>query len=77
MKKRPSPFGGAGGLSGERPPLDATDAELDRYAEALYAGRMAQFELYVATARKTLSRRSFRDYTHKNCEESWGARRKA
>ena len=69
----PSPFGGAGGLFGERPPLGASDEEFDKYAEYCYNKKMAHFEALVAFARKP-KRRRFHDYTRKNCEESRGNR---
>ena len=76
IKTLPSPFGGAGGLSGERPPLDVwTEEELDLYAEAMYARSMDVFNAYVATYRVAKRRRrNPHDYTRKNCEEARGGR---
>ena len=68
----PSPFGGAGGLSGERPPLDASDAQLDAYCERLYNARMIWFELSAALNRKPRRKKRFRDYTKRNAEECYG-----
>ena len=73
--KRPSPFGGAGGLSGERPPLNAmSDEELDVYAEVMYNRSLEHYEAVLAPHRKMVKRRRFRDYTQRNCEEAWGSR---
>ena len=75
IRSRPSPFGGAGGLSGERPPLGATDAEYDAYAEVLYHRRMADFELADSLrVRPRKQRRAFSAFTTKNCEECSGDR---
>ena len=72
----PSPSGGAGGVSGETPPLTflemLSDTELDRYVEEADAVRMRLFEAGVAAIRKPKVRRMFRDYTIKNCEEAIG-----
>jgi len=68
----PSPFGGAGGLSGERPPLEnLTDMEIDILAESEYNRRMGLFEAAVAADRRPPRRRGFSDYTTKNCEEAY------
>ena len=72
---RPSPFGGAGGLSGERPPLEEmTDGELDIYAEVMYARGMLHFEAVLAVAPRPVRRRRPSDYKAKNCEEARGGR---
>ncbi len=65
-------FGGAGGLSHERPPLTASDEELDAYCERLYNEGMAYFEAELAAMKRPRKRRAFSDYTAKNCEESFG-----
>ena len=68
----PSPFGGPGGLSGERPPVqEMSDAELDEWAVVSYNRSMALFEAMVAVARRPRRRRKFRDYQAKNCEEAY------
>jgi len=69
----PSPFGGAGGLFGERPPLTASDAELDSYCEELYARSLDHFRALVAAYRRPRRKRGMRDYTTKNCEEARGS----
>ncbi len=69
----PSSFGGAGGLSDERPPLDVwTEAELDAYAEMCYSRSMRVFDAYVATYRVAKRRRRRNGYKTKNCEEALG-----
>jgi len=41
----------------------------------VYAQRMFAFEAMLARkAKPTRKRRSFHDYTDKNCEEAWGGR---
>ena len=70
----PSPFGGAGGLSGERPPLDASDEELDAYAEWWFRRSVAQFASILAGAPRPRKKRRMYDYTAKNCEEASGGR---
>ena len=67
----PSPFGGAGGTSGEVPPLEASDEEIDLLAEGEYARRMSMFQAMLAAARRPPVRRYFSDYTTKNCEEAY------
>ncbi len=70
----PSPFGGAGGLSGERPPLGImTDAEIEQYAEDCYNRSMKVFEAVMAAYRKPRRRRIY-DYTRANCEEARGTK---
>ena len=65
----PSSFGGAGGLSDERPPLGASDAELDDYCERLYNVGISHFVAMTAANRKPRRRRRFSEYTKRNCEE--------
>ena len=66
----PSPFGGPGGLFGERPPVDASDEELDAWVEKNYIRRMATFVDLVRDPK--MRRRRLHDYTAKNCEEAYG-----
>ena len=73
IRPPPSPFGGPGGLPGERPPADATDAELDAYAEWWFNRSLEHFEANTARVRAgTRKRRKLSDYTAKNCEEAYG-----
>ena len=71
----PSSFGGAGGLSDERPPLDASDGELDCYCERLYNRSLDIFIAMMASNRKPTRRRRLSDYTKRNCEEASAGRR--
>jgi len=70
QSNRPSPFGGAGGLSGERPPLDASDVEFDRYAEVCYRRSLSYFVAELAACRKPRRRRRKNEYSKRNCEEA-------
>ena len=71
-KRPPSPFGGAGGLSGERPPLDATDAQLDSYAEWQYQRTIDLFRAVTAVIRPR-RRRRFYYYERANCTEAYAS----
>ncbi len=72
----PSPFGGPGGLFGERPPAedvqDLTDLDMDKLAEVWYNRSLAHFEAVSAVGRRPRAKRRFHDYTAKNCEEAFG-----
>jgi len=70
----PSPFGGPGGLSGERPPVEMSDSELDARAERQYAERQAHFEALASFTIRKKRRRYLHEYTAKNCEEAYGGR---
>jgi len=73
IQSLPPPFGGPGGLFGERPPVDATDEELDIWCEKSYNESMRVFEAVSAATRRHRRRRVFHDYTIKNCEEAYGS----
>jgi len=68
----PSPFGGPGGLSGERPPVDEmSDEEMDDWAEECYNRSIEDFELATSLRKPRRKRRPY-DYITKNCEEALG-----
>jgi len=67
-------LGVQGAFLGERPPVDAPDELLDKWAEECYNKSMETYVAGLSLLPRPRRRRSVGDYKAKNCEEALGER---